>query len=151
MIKTERLNIRPASIDEMKVIIEIETTEEMKSAYGEMLSGAVAHPEHYLWYTVWLIENSDGDTVGDLCFKGISEDGAVEIGYGIYDEFQGVGYATEAVGALTKWAIGQKGVTRVEAEAEPTNLKSQRVLEKCNYKPNGVIGEEGPRFVYVGE
>ncbi len=35
---------------------------------------------------------------------------------------------------------------RVEAETDPENKKSQRVLEKCGFAPLGIIGEEGPRF-----
>ena len=34
--------------------------------------------------------------LGNLCFKGLEENKNPEIGYGIYDEYQGRGYATEA-------------------------------------------------------
>ena len=36
---------------------------------------------------------------------------------------------------------------RVEAETEPDNAASQRVLAKCGFVPNGIVGEEGPRYV----
>ena len=38
---------------------------------------------------MWMIEKTDGTHVGDLCFKGLKENGNPEIGYGILDEFQG--------------------------------------------------------------
>ena len=41
---------------------------------------------------------------------------------------------------------GDLKVTRVEAETEPDNRASQRVLEKCGFLPSGTFGEEGPRF-----
>lgn len=47
--------------------------------------------------------------VGDLCL--IDEtgvDGAIEIGYGTYDEFQGKGHMTEAVSGITKWLKNNK-------------------------------------------
>ena len=69
-----------------------------------------------------------------------------EIGYGILEEYQSQGYATEAVGAAANWALKQSNVTRVEAETEPDNRASQRVLEKCGFLPSGTFGEEGPRF-----
>ena len=81
-----------------------------------------------------------------MCFKGLNDDGSVEIGYGITEENQGKGYATEAVEAVIAWALNQSGVRQVEAETEPGNRKSQRVLEKCGFSPLGIIGEEGPRF-----
>lgn len=31
---------------------------------------------------------------------------------------------------------------------EPGNAASQRVLEKAGFLPNGIMGEEGPRFVW---
>ena len=49
--------------------------------------------------------------------------------------------------AITKWALSQPGVIRVEAETDSNNIASQRVLEKAGFIPTGTIGEEGPRFV----
>ena len=69
-----------------------------------------------------------------------------EIGYGITEENQGKGYATEAVEAVLDWALNQSGIRQVEAETEWENRKSQRVLEKCGFSPLGIIGDEGPRF-----
>ena len=74
-----------------------------------------------------------------------------EIGYGILDEFQGQGYATEAVKLALKWAFEHPQVLAVEAESDPDNAASQRVLEKCGFLATGAIGEEGPRcIVYKG-
>lgn len=47
-----------------------------------------------------------------------------------------------------QWASGQPGVTRIEAETEPGNAASQRVLEKSGFVLTGTTGEEGPRFVW---
>ena len=79
--------------------------------------------------------------------KGLNDDGSVEIGYGISAKYQGCGYATEAVDAMVSWALRQSEVRRVDAETEPDNKASQRVLEKCGFIPAGTTGEEGPRFV----
>lgn len=150
MIKTERLIIRIASDDEMQMLIAEEKEEELKKAYGEMLSCCMAHPEQRQWYAAWFIEQTAGERVGDLCFKGLSEDGTVEIGYGLLPAFWGKGYATEAVVAVTEWAAKQPGVKTIEAETEPENTASQRVLEKAGFVPTGKNGEEGPRFAWRG-
>ena len=55
---------------------------------------------------------------------------------------------TEAVSAMARWAITQDGVKRVEAETEEENKASKRVLEKSGFAPNGVMGEEGPRYLF---
>ena len=79
--------------------------------------------------------------------RGPAKDRAVEIGYGILLSYEGNGYMTEAVQGMIRWAFAQQDVDFVEAEADPDNRASQRILEKCGFVPNGKTGEEGPRFV----
>ena len=151
MVETNRMNIYPLSLDRMDEVIKNEPDEEMKKAYGEMKEGCEKHPEQYVWYAIWYMELKEGNIpVGDLCFKGLEENESVEIGYGIKPEFEGQGLTTEAVVAMCQWAIKQEGVNCIEAETDPDNRASQRVLEKAGFLPNGVIGEEGPRFVWRG-
>ena len=146
MIETSRLRLTTASKQQMEQIIASQTDEELKKAYTEMLEGSLAHPEQWEWYAVWMIALKDGTYIGDLSFKGLDSNGVAEIGYGILEEYQNHGYATEAVRAAVAWARAQEGVTGIEAETDPDNRISQRVLEKCGFAPNGTTGEEGPRF-----
>ena len=150
IIETERLGLSIASDDEMQLLIEEQADHEMKTAYQEMLDGCMEHTGQRQWYAVWFIRTIAGEDVGDYCFKGLGQDGTVEIGYGINPEFWGKGYATEAVKAAVQWALRQPGVKRVEAETDPDNKASQRVLEKTGFVPTGAYGEEGPRFVFYG-
>ena len=146
MIRTERLCIYPASWKQMDTMIASEQDEELKKAYSEMLEGCLRHPEQWDWYAVWMIEKKDGTPIGDLCFKGLRENGIAEIGYGILEAYQGQGYATEAVRAACQWAFLHPDVASLEAETDAGNAASQRVLQKCGFRPNGSFGEEGPRF-----
>lgn len=145
-IETKRLVIHTASEDEMRSMLAKQTDKELIKAYGEMLQECLDHPEDWNWYATWMIELKDGTHIGDLCFKGLENDGSVEVGYGIAEDYQGNGYATEAVEAAAAWALEQPGVCRVDAETDPDNKKSQRVLEKCGFIPSGIIGEEGPKY-----
>ena len=131
----------------MTAFIEKQTDDVLKTAYMEMLRGCMDHPEQWEWFAIWFIESRSGAHIGELSFKGLKSDGSAEIGYGISEAFQGKGYAAEAVDAAVRWALGQPDVTCVEAETEPDNRASQRVLEKCGFIPAGVTGEEGPRFI----
>ena len=150
MIETKRLKIYPAAREQMEAFIAAETDAELKKAYKEMLDGCLKNTDQWEWYAMWMIELRDGTHIGDLCFKGLGANGVVEIGYGILEEYQGQGYATEAIDATVVWALKQSNVTRVEAETEPDNRASQRVLEKCGFLPSGTFGEEGPRFFQDG-
>lgn len=150
MIQTNRLRIRIASDEEMLLLMTEQTDEGLKAAYGEMIAGCKAHPEQREWYAVWLIQLKTGERIGDLSFKGLSANGVVEIGYGLLPEYWGKGYATEAVTAAVEWASRQPGVKQIEAETEPGNTASQRVLAKSGFIPTGTNGEEGPRFYWHG-
>ena len=130
----------------MEAVISSETNAELKAAYSEMLDGCLQNPDQWEWYAIWIIELSDGTHIGDLCFKGLDSNGVAEIGYGILEEYQGRGYATEAVEAALRWAFQNPNVTAIEAETEDDNAASKRVLEKCGFLANGIIGKEGPRY-----
>ena len=146
MIQTERLRLYPASREQMEAMIASEADKELRKAYTEMLDSCLRRPDQWDWYAVWMIEQKDGTRVGDLCFKGLREDGVAEIGYGILEEYQGRGYATEAVRAACRWAFLHPDLSSLEAETKAGNAASRRVLEKCGFRANGSTGEEGPRF-----
>ena len=150
MIKNERIGIYPASQEQMEKCIASENDEDLKKAYREMLEGCLTHPKEWDWYAMWMIEKIDGTHIGDLCFKGIEAGRNPEIGYGILEEYRGLGFATEAVKLALKWAFQHSMVKAVEAEADPDNAASQRVLMKCGFRPNGEVGEEGPRYIVSG-
>ena len=145
-IETTRLILFPASEKQMQALIAAQTNDALKAAYTEMLDGAMRHPALWEWYAVWMIERKDGTHVGELCFKGLKEDGSAEIGYGIGQAHRRRGYAAEAVNAVSEWALSQAGVFRIEAETEESNVASVKVLEKCGFSRTGITGEEGPRF-----
>ncbi len=147
MIETKRLKIYTASEEQMEAFIAVQSDDVLKAAYTEMLDGATNHPEQWEWYAIWMIELKNGTHIGELCFKGLSEDGSAEIGYGIAENYQNCGYATEAVSALVNWALKQPSVSSVTAETEETNIASQKVLRKAGFIPTEKTGEDGPLFI----
>lgn len=146
MTETNRLKIYTASKEQMEAFIAAQSVDVLKEAYTQMLDGALAHPDEWEWYAIRMIELKDGTHIGELCFKGIDETGSTEIGYGIAENYQGHGYATEAVNAVTDWALKQIALNCVTAEVDKDNIASVRVLEKAGFEPTGKIGEEGPIY-----
>lgn len=67
--------------------------------------------------------------IGGLGFHGApDENGHVTIGYGLVPSAQGMGYASEALRALLRFARDQ-GVSCVHGDTDLDNLASQRVME----------------------
>ena len=146
VLETKRLKIYAATKEQMERFIFEQSDEVLKTAYSEMLRGCISHHDQWEWYAIRMIELKDGTHIGELCFKGLSEDGITEIGYGILEKYQDCGYATEAVSALVDWALNQPGVKCVTAETEESNIASIRVLEKSGFELTDKIGEEGPIY-----
>ena len=103
---------------------------------GQLAAARADAQRNYPWHTFWfLIRRYDRVVVGSACFHGAPvETGEAEIGYGLGDGFCGQGYMTEAVQAITAWALAQPGVKTVIAETEIDNLPSQNVLIRCGFR-----------------
>ena len=59
--------------------------------------------------------------------------GSVEIGYAIEQQHQGEGLATEAVAAMSGWALDQLQLPEVLGIVAIDNAPSRRVLEKAHF------------------
>lgn len=131
-LETERLTIIPCTEEMISVLAE------QNYANGPQVSDHLTKLKEnpsLLYWGPWLaVLNSDGTIIGDLGFKGAPDDeGSVEIGYGLLENYWHKGYATEAVGALMDWAWEQD-VRKVKAETLPDNPGSIRILEKIGVK-----------------
>ncbi len=94
-----------------------------------------ANAGDYLFLTFWIVVNrEDKSIVAELGFKGLPDkNGAVEIGYGTMPSTRNKGYMTEAVQALSDWALMVPGIKMITAETERDNFASIRVLEKNGF------------------
>jgi RimJ/RimL family protein N-acetyltransferase len=86
-----------------------------------------------------VVRRDDGAVVGEIGFVGPPRDGAATIGYAIVPTARRRGYATEAIVALSDWALGQPGVDSVRAQTRPDNEPSIRALLRAGF----VEGEPG--------
>ncbi|MET8902931.1 GNAT family N-acetyltransferase [Streptomyces sp. NPDC004538] len=113
-----------------------------RDAAGMLLKayeGGVHRPE---WGVFALVRREDGLAVGGMGFHGPpDEDGRVEIGYDLAAAARGHGYATEALRALSAWALAREEVTSVFATTEPANVASQAVITRAGF--TRVAGDEG--------
>jgi RimJ/RimL family protein N-acetyltransferase len=100
-----------------------------------------AHPEEAPWWNWLVVERESAEAVGSVAFGGpVGADGAVLVGYAIYGEYEGRGFATEAVKAMVAWAFGRPGVREVRALAPVWNTPALRVAENVGMRP--VASEE---------
>lgn len=130
-------------------------TETLAEALPLFLGRLEAAPDRIGWFAWYALAAGDGGAALVLVacggFKGPPQDGTAEIGYSVLPQFQGRGYATELVGGLVRWAVGQPGMTCVMAETEWANPASVRVLTKAGFTLVGPSTESGgARFEFLG-
>ncbi|WP_240487070.1 GNAT family N-acetyltransferase [Actinomadura flavalba] len=82
-----------------------------------------------------ITERDGGLVIGSIGLFGPPDDGVIEIGYGIVPSRRGAGYATEAVASLAALTLTAPGVQAVQANVDPNNPASIRVLEKSGFRP----------------
>ena len=87
-------------------------------------------------YDAWLYILRESNTViGSGGFKGApDENRTIDIGYEIYEEYRGNGYATEAARALIEWARKEGESIRITAGCDIGNIASAKVLRKACFK-----------------
>jgi len=71
-----------------------------------------------------------------------------EVGYALASSAWGQGYAREAVQALLDYGFEHLDLNRVEADIDPRNTASARLLERLGFRAEGLLRE---RWIVAGE
>jgi ribosomal-protein-serine acetyltransferase len=81
-----------------------------------------------------MFDKTNQHFVGGTGFHHIDWDvPCLEIGYWIRDSYTGQGYMSEAVNALTRYAIDELKMRRIEIRCDILNLQSKKVAERLGY------------------
>ncbi len=91
-------------------------------------------PSGEKWF---MIEKKDGTKIGHIMQKAVNKH--FTIGYRVLPAERNKGYCTEAVLLMVDYLFLSANVVRVQAETNPANKASQRVLEKAGFTQEGVI------------
>lgn len=75
----------------------------------------------------------NGEVIGHVGLSSI-DDGEVEVGYAIEEDYQRKGYATEAVSAVCHWALNNLDLQKIKGIVAKKNIGSGRVLEKAGFE-----------------
>jgi len=98
----------------------------------------------WLYFVVLGQPDTSRTLIGSVGFKGPpTDDGMVELGYGIVRDRHRQGYASEAVRGLLARAFASPEVTRVTAETYPELVGSIGVLRRCRFRFIGDGSEPG--------
>jgi len=149
---TERLRLRPATLDDLDVWLALSRDAE-ELWYGEPRSNVDDARSRLLWHMAnqeqhgfasWAVElRASGQVVGAAGLGHLADSEEIEVGYRFLKEHWGKGYATEAARASIAFGFEELRLDRIVAVTLPTNAASRRVMEKCGMSFVGVTTHHG--------
>lgn len=91
----------------------------------------------------------EGQLIGNVSLFAFSEQSRrCEVGYALNSRHWGQGYTGEALRAVLDYGFRELGLNRIEADIDPRNLASARVVERLGFRKEGVLPE---RWIVHGE
>ncbi len=87
------------------------------------------------WY--WILQEQTAENRTLIGLSGFSlpnPEGEVEVAYSLLEQFQGYGYAREAIGRLVAWTFEQPEIRRITAKTLPEKIHSIRVLNHNGFR-----------------
>ena len=148
-LKTERLILRNEKLEDAETLYKfLGCDAEMPKYTGWnpyiMLDSAkkkieqdIQNSEDKNFYS-WVIQFKDEiiGTIGAYDYE--PQTNSIEIGYSIFRNAWGKGYATEALSEVIRYLFEDKSISRVHAWSHMDNTASQKVLEKAGMKREGI-------------
>jgi RimJ/RimL family protein N-acetyltransferase len=152
LLETDRLILRPPTLDDFDPWAEMMTDEETARFIGGVMGRSVTWRAlmtmigswHALGFGMFsAIEKSSGRWIGRLGPWQPAGWPGTEIGWAIVRDCWGKGYATEGAIAATDWAFDNLGWTEVIHSIAPDNIASQHVARKLGSinRGRGVLPE----------
>jgi RimJ/RimL family protein N-acetyltransferase len=95
----------------------------------------------------WIIADFESDRmIGTCALYDINPTHArAGLGYALMPEYWGQGMATEAASLAISYGFLELGLHRIEADTEPNNLRSNKVLDRLGFQREGLLRE---RFMH---
>lgn len=144
IIETERLILRELTLADAEFILALLNTPEWLTNVGDRNVHNVADAERYLQgpmqsyadhgLGLWAVTLKSDDTPIGLCGlikRNELED--IDIGYALFSEYTGKGYAFEAAGAVVQKGWADFGLKRIIAITIPENIRSVALLLKLGF------------------
>lgn len=141
-ISTARLTLRHHRVEDFEPMAAHFATD-----WAQYMDGPISADELWRWlcaetqswawlgFGSWAVNITEtGELIGQVGINKPPRFPEVEIGWCIFPEAQGKGFACEAAKAVRDWAFDTKGMTTLVSYIDPPNAPSIRLAEKLGAK-----------------
>ncbi|MBK7849595.1 MAG: GNAT family N-acetyltransferase [Bacteroidetes bacterium] len=144
-LKTERLVLRRILMEDAQALFEMRSDERVMQFLDRPRAKSIADAENLIRLIDHDIENNIGITwgvsltgtsrlIGTMGFWNITKAHfRAEIGYLLHPDFQGKGLMMEAAKKTIDFGFREMELHSIEANINPNNLRSAKMLEKCGF------------------
>jgi ribosomal-protein-alanine N-acetyltransferase len=152
-LETERLILRDFSFSDTRDLFIIRSDQRVMEYMDSQAHQSLSDAEEMIYLMLdsfqnetginWAIENKfDGKMIGYIGFWRIITDHVrAEIGYALKPTVWGKGYMKEAALEVLRFGFEQLGLHSVEANVNPKNLVSAKLLKSLGFKKEGHFKE----------
>ena len=142
MLKGNFVNLRVVEKEDLPLLTEWANNPEFGGEYEPLSQESKTELEKQYdkltpkekWF---IIKKKDGSKIGFVTHFPIGN--LLTIGYTLIPDERNKGYCTEAVKIMVDYLFLSKDIVRIQAETNPRNLASQKVLEKVGFKKEGLV------------
>lgn len=113
----------------------VESVDDIRPIVQRVLAAEPASPIHFA-----IVPAGSAEMIASVGFHTISPiNGTAEITYDVAPSHWNRGIATAACRAASLWGFESKGWHRIQATTLLPHARSQRVLERCGFKREGIV------------
>ena len=147
IIETERLRMRPMRAADVPALTKWMPDPSIYTYWGKGPSKGEKNPQLLFkkeekptksFHLGIALKDAD-QIIGDIWVYLIENDRMASVAVRLSSNYQGKGYGTEALSAMTKFCFENTELKRLWTEVDTRNTASQKMLEKCEYTREGLI------------
>jgi [ribosomal protein S5]-alanine N-acetyltransferase len=150
-LETERLKLRKLTARDAGDVFEYASVTEVSLYVSWMPHRTIADTKSFLKHVLFQYEKGipsswgivlkeTGKLIGTIGFHWWStEHSKAELGYVISDKYWNQGYTTEALRKILQFGFEIMQLERIEARCFTENAASERVMQKCGMKLEGIL------------
>ena len=146
-IKTNRLTLRTMNISDAESLKEWMPDKEIYKYWGKGPGKSDKNPELLFEkkespsksFHLGIELNETEKIIGEIWIYLIENDRMAKLAIRIGKQYQGSGYASEAINAMVKFCFENTELQRIWTDVDVRNIASIKVLEKCGFTKEGTI------------
>ena len=145
LLETERLLFRPLTREDLPWLVEMRSPDAVNRYLGgpqmqnaealdKRLDFYISCHEKFGFGSCVMELKATGELIGTSGIQPLEDTGEIEVGYNLSERFWRHGYGYECAMGWLQYGFRTHGLDRIVAIADPANIGSWKIMEKCGMR-----------------